>query len=1313
MKRFLQILILLQFIQIYSFAQNVEWFIQIDGGGQNRVRNMITDSNDNIIVLTPFKTSLTIAHSENTFAEFNVAAPAGNQDLLLIKFDKDGNYRWHRTIGSTNKDQPRTLAIDNANNIYVSGSFNGSLTSPAGTAMNSTVDDSFLLKYASDGTLLLRQHLLSGTGKEYTTSMVITPTHIVFTGYALTGTFNFHNNDGAVAATETVTSGADNYIAKYSHAGDYISHRMFTSTGSKTRLNSINRANDGGFLISGPFYTDLDIQVSPTVNKVTSNGLSDIALFKTDANLNVLWTRFIKGAGENIAYDAESDTDGNVYLAGSFTNTINIDDTAPLAADGDTHTAIGDITKSDKIIAKFSDTGNLLWSRAVGTGSTDDATAISIIGDYVQVGGKSGGVYNFSGVSVPNSGSTDMDALMFDKNGKEITVFHIGGTDIDVGKDVIYTSGGESVITGFYRSTTIDIGAKTLTAKDGAARPFNTLLIKYGNPLSIAVTNKVEPKCFGDTNGSIETKRFFGLAPFTITWYKNGVIIPGETSETLSNIGAGNYMVKVEDGTGKETLEYIELEEPEELKLSIETGNIKCSGDKGYLIADVTGGTTDYTYNWSKIGDPAFNSDKRTVLDIDAGDYSIVVTDKNGCVVNGLTTLTTEAEIAITSDVTQPTSQSSTDGAISITNISPSVLADGATNVTYTVNWSDDINTVGLNVNNLRAGKYFATVTQNETGCSKIFEFKLGAIELVTREIINVSCNGLNNGSAKVEALGGEPPYEFSWKIKGSTTYLHEKSNIMSVNGLVPETYEVTVSDNKKETSTIEFTIAEPTVLAATVNTQPVSCFNSSDGKAVLTVSGGNTGTKTYNWTTTDGSGIVDGQIYQEKLGAGSYNVTISDPKGCDITKSFTIDNQLDINLVDMNISQPSENKSDGSITITVAPDNLIDGNDPRYLYMISKQTSRSREGKARASNTFTGLSKGMYDITVINANNCRKSFNDISLLSSLNVIEKVRTDATCYGYNDGIIEIEVEGGVKPYTIVWRNETTSTVLPGNTTLAPNLIKGDYSVSVTDAKGTVITKNFAITEPEDMVLDKVINGVTCHDSEDGSVSINVTGGNSGIYKYKWLNDKTLKSFYGATQSNMTAGTYTLTISDSKGCEKTEKVDLNPKNPIEIINETIKNQSDITNPNGEINITATGGSGTLVYSNKLISQTNTTGEFIGLKEGEYTVNITDENNCILSKSYEILNIAEGIRIFNAFTPNGDGVNDLWNIENIGKFPECEVIVYNSWGNKVFYSKGYKFSWDGTQTGKQLPAGVYYYSIKLNKKSKALTGSVTIIR
>ncbi|GEM_PF-3733219 len=1313
MKRFLQIIILLQFIQIYSFAQNVEWFIQIDGGGQNRVRNMITDSNDNIIVLTPFKTKVTVAHSENTFTEFTETAPAGNQDLLLIKFDKDGDYLWHRTIGSTNKDQPRTLAIDNSNNIYVSGSFNGTLSAPAGSAINSTVDDSFLIKYDSDGTLMLRQHLLSGTGKEYTTSMVITPTHIVFTGYALTGTFNFLNNDGTVAGTETVTSGADNYIAKYSLTGDYISHKMFTSAGSSTRLNSINRANDGGFLISGPFYTDLDIQVSPTVNKVTSSGSADIALFKTDENLNVIWTRFIKGTGTNIAYDAQSDTDGNIYLAGSFTNTISIDDTAPLAADGSTHTAIGDVTKSDKIIAKFSDTGNLLWSRAVGTGSTDDATAISIIGDYVQVGGKSGGVYNFSGVSVPNLGSTDLDALMFDKDGKEITVFHVGGSDIDVGKDVKYMSGGESVIAGFYRSTSIDIGTKTLSSKDGAARPLNTLLIKYDNPLSIAVTNTVNPKCFNDTNGSIEIKRFFGIAPFTITWYKNGVVITGETGETLSNIGAGNYMVKVEDGVGKEVLEYIEIEQPDKLDLSIETGNIKCNGDNGYLIADVKGGTTDYSYNWSKIGDPAFSSDKRTVLDAGAGDYSIVVTDKNGCVVNGLTTLTEEAEITITSTVTQPTSITSTDGAISITDISPKILVDGATNVTYTVKWNDDLNTVGLNVNNLRTGTYFATVTQNETGCSKIFEFKLGTIELVKRDVINVSCNGLNDGSAEVEALGGEPPYEFSWKIKGSTSFIHEKSNIMSVNGLAPETYEVTVMDNKKETSTIEFTIAEPPSLIATVNAQPVSCFNSTDGKAVLSVSGGNAGTKTYSWTTTDGLGIIDGQIYQEALGSGSYNVKVTDPKGCNITKSFTIDNQEDITLVDMNITQPSENKNNGSITITVSPDNLIDGNDSRYLYMISKQTSRSRESKARASNTFNGLSKGIYDITVINANNCRKTFNDISLLSSLNIIEKTKTDVTCYGYNDGVIEVEVEGGVKPYTIVWRNETTSTILASTTALAPNLVKGDYSINVTDAKGTVITKNFTITEPDDMVLDKVIIGVTCHDSEDGSVTINVTGGNPGTYKYKWLNDKTLKSFYGSTQNNMTAGTYTLTISDSKGCEKTEKVDLNPKNPITIVNEATKDQSDITNPDGEIMITATGGSGTLVYSNKIINQTNTTGEFTGLKEGEYTVNITDENNCILSKSYEILNIAEGIRIFNAFTPNGDGVNDLWNIENIGKFPECEVIVYNSWGNKVFYSKGYNFSWDGTQTGKRLPAGVYYYSIKLDNKSKAVTGSVTIIR
>ena len=83
-------------------------------------------------------------------------------------------------------------------------------------------------------------------------------------------------------------------------------------------------------------------------------------------------------------------------------------------------------------------------------------------------------------------------------------------------------------------------------------------------------------------------------------------------------------------------------------------------------------------------------------------------------------------------------------------------------------------------------------------------------------------------------------------------------------------------------------------------------------------------------------------------------------------------------------------------------------------------------------------------------------------------------------------------------------------------------------------------------------------------------------------------------------------------------------------------------------------------------------------------------------------------------NAFTPNGDGINDLWNIKSIEAYPKCIVSVYSRYGTLVYQSKGYPRSWDGTSNGSPVPTGTYYYIINLNAdNSKPLTGYVAVIR
>lgn len=114
-------------------------------------------------------------------------------------------------------------------------------------------------------------------------------------------------------------------------------------------------------------------------------------------------------------------------------------------------------------------------------------------------------------------------------------------------------------------------------------------------------------------------------------------------------------------------------------------------------------------------------------------------------------------------------------------------------------------------------------------------------------------------------------------------------------------------------------------------------------------------------------------------------------------------------------------------------------------------------------------------------------------------------------------------------------------------------------------------------------------------------------------------------------------------------------------------------------------------------------------------DYILTVTDINSCVNSDTVivTIISIEFTGNIANVFSPNGDGINDNWYIENIKYYPENEVTVYNIYGNTVFTKKGYNNDWQGTYNGNPLPDGTYFYVVKINESSPTLKGSLDIIK
>ncbi|WP_214071164.1 gliding motility-associated C-terminal domain-containing protein [Mucilaginibacter sp. dw_454] len=116
------------------------------------------------------------------------------------------------------------------------------------------------------------------------------------------------------------------------------------------------------------------------------------------------------------------------------------------------------------------------------------------------------------------------------------------------------------------------------------------------------------------------------------------------------------------------------------------------------------------------------------------------------------------------------------------------------------------------------------------------------------------------------------------------------------------------------------------------------------------------------------------------------------------------------------------------------------------------------------------------------------------------------------------------------------------------------------------------------------------------------------------------------------------------------------------------------------------------------------------------GKYPITVSGaiDKNYIIVYLPGVLEVVTGdISTPNAFTPNGDGINDTWDIKNLNLYTSCTVEVLNRYGQKVFYTTGYPKPWNGTENGGDLPVGTYYYIIKLKPDSRPLTGYLSIIR
>lgn len=454
--------------------------------------------------------------------------------------------------------------------------------------------------------------------------------------------------------------------------------------------------------------------------------------------------------------------------------------------------------------------------------------------------------------------------------------------------------------------------------------------------------------------------------------------------------------------------------------------------------------------------------------------------------------------VTLSNVTTSPTCNGATTGGIDLT------VTGGTAPFTYS--WSNSATTE--DITGVGAGTYSVTVTDN-LGCITTSSFTITEPTALALSFTstNVTCFAGTDGSADLTVSGGTPGYSYSWS-SGATT--EDESN------LAAGTYTLVLTDANGCTSVLSgITITEPSEILATVSTTDVTCNGGSDGSATVTPTGGIPG-YTYSWAPAGGTNAT-----ATGLPAGGYTCTITDNNGCVRPQTLSINEPTAIAGTISGTDVTCNAGSDGSAMI------IVSGGSPGYTY--------SWMPSGGTADMATGLIAGTYTCTVTDLNGCTFAENITITEPTPIVATTSSTNVTCFSGNDASALVSVSGGSPGYAYLWSNGDTLS-------MTDSLVAGSYSCTVTDANGCTSIQSVTITEPPQIVISLSVTNATTCGGNDGAIDATINGG-TAPYTYLWSTTATTEDI-----SALTAGSYSITVTDTNGCTATNGADvLNPPLP----------------------------------------------------------------------------------------------------------------------------------------------------------------------
>ncbi|MCT4582402.1 MAG: gliding motility-associated C-terminal domain-containing protein [Flavobacteriales bacterium] len=1038
----------------------------------------------------------------------------------------------------------------------------------------------------------------------------------------------FGNTDGTINLS--ITNGQTPYNPIVWTGNTAIPNGSLNATNLQSGIYAVQVTDGAGCIatISDTINDPLQILIAGTTNNPNCNngndGTIDVSITNGTTPFTYSWTGpagFIDPGTEDLNALTAGQYCITVTDANNCSNTqcFNLSNPTALSitttsTPTDCNTNTGQLTAA---VSGGTPTYNYNWANSLGTS----------VGTNANINGLGADTYTLTVTDNNGCTSTASETITL-ANGPTTTL--VNANDVlcrgeATGSIVISVSGGTLPYSFDWdnlvgtndpqNQNNLPAGNYTVTTTDAAGCSDN-LLVTINEPLLALTANGVSTNaaCNGLNTGAIDLTVTGGTPNYSFLWSNSG------NTEDINGLSAGTYSVIVTDNNGCQAFDTTVITAPTALNLVMNSNEATCGLSNGSIAVNVTGGNPTYNYSWTDVTNSqpgtTIGGNTNSVNTLPAGSYQVVVTDNNGCSDSSIVAISNTNGPTVTALVTDVLCYGGASGAIDIT-------VSGTPNFTF--NWTGPLPFTGAiteDIATVEAGTYTVAVTDgNNCITNQVITINGPTAPIQDNAVVNsLTCYNDSTGGIDLSPSGGTSPYNFTWTGPNSFT-----SNAEDINNLLSGTYQLQIIDNNGCQYNNNLAVTQPDSIQITATPTLPTC-GVNDGQITVSVTGG-TITTDYNYAWIDlTSGTAIGSTNSiNSLGAGNYQVTVTDDNGCS--------NSLIISLSDDNAPPLTINSTDvdcfsnatGAIDLTVGGTNT-------YTY----DWDIDGTGDNDDNEDLNALIAGVYNVIVTDQTTGCIATTSATITEPAPLSLTANTlDLTCFNDNSGSIDVTVTGGTSPYSFDWDNLT----IPNEPEDQNGLAAGTYSLTVTDNNGCIIADVYNLTQPLAIETPAILTHNNCFGQAQGAIDISPNNGTTP-YTYNWTS---LPPFAGSVNedlTNLTAGTYNLTITDFNGCSKDTAILIIAPTALSL--DLTINDANCNTADGSATVNVSGGTLTSPdysydwqFGGGTISTTNSIN---AVGAGTYLLSVTDDNGCQRDSLISINNINAPIIVVDSIhTPN----------------------------------------------------------------------------